>query len=150
GDARWEVCDALSRAGFERDIAAGIRGERGRDSFYAARGAGSFSRSSVRKRWRSGRSADREDRRDVLPDVHGLQQEGCTALPGDFARFGALGAERRDFAGVPGELEQGVDEIRRNSDDEDSRRVLDVLAGGSGRQNGSDGTFAIEGFDSLD
>src|SRR5882762_6583850 len=47
GDARWEVCDALSRAGWERDIAAGIRGERGRDSFYAARGAGFDAGSSV-------------------------------------------------------------------------------------------------------
>src|SRR5437870_1306505 len=41
GDARGEICDALSRTGCERDVAAGICGERGRNSFYAARGAGS-------------------------------------------------------------------------------------------------------------
>src|SRR5438552_15703187 len=47
GDARWEVCDALSRTGCERNVTAGIRRERGRDSFYAAREAGFNSGSSV-------------------------------------------------------------------------------------------------------
>ena len=65
---------------------------------------------------------------DLLSDLHRLQQEGCTAVSGDFQGFAALAAPRRDSAGLQRQLECGLDKIRSHRAGKDQRQVLDVLS----------------------
>src|SRR5947208_2101587 len=48
------------------------------------------------------------------------------------------------------ELEQGLDQVRRNRPGENGRQVLDVLAGKRRRQNRPDGLIVVYGLASLE
>ena len=60
------------------------------------------------------RSPGDEDCRHLLPDVHGIQQEGRAARPGHVRRSDPLGSERRHPAGLQGDLERGMDQGGRD------------------------------------
>ena len=129
---------ALPRAGCARHLASGLRDERRWRDFHSGAGARALARGGVRTRRRSGRSAPRTNRPDLLPDLHRLQRQGRATGSGHVARPASLGSEGRHPAGVPGPVERALDEVRGDSARARRRQVLDVLHGGRERPAGSD------------
>src|SRR5712675_1096940 len=124
-----KIRDAVSRARCGGHIATGLRGKYRWHPLHAPGGTGAVAGGGLRKKWWSGRPPPAKIRRDVLPDVHRIQQKRRAALLGHFAGFDPLGPQGRDPSRLQGELEQSLDKVRRYRSAENWRQILDVLAG---------------------